>query len=178
MEEKNLFDSVVDIATILTPVLLLIISVLGWKYQASITRQLKIEERLRDDQIKAYEKMLHPFIVMLSSDAAWETDPETKGTNKQKCMVDEVLSLKYRENAFRLSLIGSDAVVRAFNNLMQHSYSLGENEAHSDENITEIISLLGNLLLEIRKSMGNEDTKIDKLEILEWFMKDVRKFRK
>jgi hypothetical protein len=34
--------------------------------------------------------------------------------------------------------------------------------------------LLGTFLLEIRRSMGNEFTKLTNLQMLEWFIKDVQ----
>ena len=40
-----------------------------------------------------------------------------------------------------------------------------------------MMSLLGTFLLEIRKSMGNETTALDNWDMLEWFLKDARRFR-
>jgi hypothetical protein len=42
----------------------------------------------------------------------------------------------------------------------------------------EIGKLLGSFLLEIRRSMGNEDTDLDNLEMIEWFITDARKYRR
>lgn len=89
-----------------------------------------------------------------------------------------MLSLDYRKVSFKLSLIGSDSVVKSFNELMQHFY----NQSNGDQipepfQLRIMMSLLGAFLLEIRKSMGNETTKIDNWGMLEWFMKDARKMR-
>ena len=40
-----------------------------------------------------------------------------------------------------------------------------------------MMSLIGLLLLEIRKSMGNEETKLNEWDMLEWFITDARKMK-
>ena len=75
-------------------------------------------------------------------------------------------------------MIGSDEVVKAYNNLFQYFY-LRENKEEK-ANITELkemMSLLGCFLLEIRRSMGNEETKLNNWDMLEWFLTDARKYR-
>jgi hypothetical protein len=74
-------------------------------------------------------------------------------------------------------LVGSDEVVFAFNELMQHFYSQDDSPDTSEQNMKLMLSLLGNFLLQIRRSMGNESTKLDHWQMLEWFMTDVRKWR-
>ena len=74
-----------------------------------------------------------------------------------------MLSLEYRKTSFRLALIGSDPVVKSFNNLMQDAFSRSEGSSASPSDAKKMVSLLGDLLLEIRRSMGNETTKIDNL---------------
>ena len=90
-----------------------------------------------------------------------------------------MLALEYRKTSFRLSLIGSDAVVKSFNNLMQFSFhmSTSQNASASQSGTRKMVSLLGNLLLEIRRSMGNEATKIDNIGMIEWFLTDAREYR-
>lgn len=39
-----------------------------------------------------------------------------------------------------------------------------------------MLGLLGQFLLEIRRSMGNEETKFTNWEMLEWFLKDARRY--
>ena len=89
-----------------------------------------------------------------------------------------MLSLKYRSLGFRLSLVGSDAVVKSYNNLMQHFYQHGSQSGSAGQvDVKEVMSLLGQFLLEIRRSMGNEATKLDSWDMLEWFLTDARKLR-
>ena len=178
MEEKNWIDYIVAIATVFTPILIVLFSVIGWKYQRTIERKLKIEEKLRDDRIEIYNQILEPFILLLMSDTAWSSDPKNKNIDNNKIATSKMLSLEYRKTSFKLSLFGSDAVVNSFNELMQYSFRMSENTStNSLENAKEMVSLLGTLLLEIRKSMGNESTRIDNWGMLEWFIKDARSYR-
>jgi hypothetical protein len=90
-----------------------------------------------------------------------------------------MLSLEYRQKAFRLSLVGSDSVVLAYNNLMQYFYQRNDQtqQPPAPVDVKEMMSLLGRFLLEIRRSMGNEATKLDNWGMLEWFLTDARKYR-
>jgi hypothetical protein len=89
--------------------------------------------------------------------------------------MQQLLSLEYREQGFRLSLVGADPVVKSYNNLMQYFYSRGEQTPASEPDVAEMLKLLGQFLLEIRRSMGNEMTSLSNWEMLEWFFTDARK---
>ena len=61
---------------------------------------------------------------------------------------------------------------------MQSFYQQGTNPAPQTTDQTKtMMSLLGDFLLEIRRSMGNESTKLENWDMLEWFMTDARKYR-
>ena len=89
----------------------------------------------------------------------------------------KLLSLEYRQKGFKLSLVGSDPVVKAYNDLMQFFYSHSGAEGGSKLDHREMMALLGEFLLEIRRSMGNEATTLDNWGMLEWFMTDARRLR-
>lgn len=178
MEEKNWLDYISAIGSVSTPILVLILTAVGWKYRQSVERKMKLEEKLRDDRIDIYNQILEPFIILLMTDTAWQSDKRNKGKNKDEIAVAQMLSLDYRKTSFKLSLIGSDSVVSSFNNLMQHFYNQADDgQTPSNSQLKTMMSLLGSFLLEIRKSMGNETTKIDNWGMLEWFMTDARKMR-
>lgn len=179
MEEKHWIDYISAIGSMATPVLVLLLTAVGWKYRQSIERRTNLEEKLRDDRIEIYNQILEPFIILLMSDAAWQSDKENKKKDKNAFATSQMLSLEYRKLAFRLSLIGSDSVGIAYNDLLNHFYSQADPEKPQDEpNLKVILELLGNFLLEIRRSMGNETTKLDNWSMVEWFIKDARKIRK
>ena len=177
MDEKNWMDYVVAVATVLTPVLIVFLTVIGWKYRQSLAHKFKIEEKLRDDRIEIYEQILEPFIILLMSESAWLSDPKNKNKDRNKIALSKLLSVEYRKISFKLSLIGSDSVVESFNALMQYAFHMSENDKNATDSGKEIMSLLGTLLLEIRRSMGNEATQIDNWGMIEWFITDARKFR-
>ncbi len=177
MEERGWLDYFVAIGTIATPVLLSILGAIVWKYRQSMERKIRLEEQLRDDRIETYNQILDPFIILLTSDAAWASDPKNKRKDKFKEATSRMLSLEYRRTSFKLSLIGSDSVVCSYSNLMQYFFDRPDASPSSAHDVKEIISLLGSFLLEIRKSMGNESTKIDNFGMLEWFLKDIRNIR-
>ncbi|MCY4186265.1 MAG: hypothetical protein OXD45_13265 [Rhodobacteraceae bacterium] len=87
--------------------------------------------------------------------------------------ISKMQSLEYRKTSFRLALIGSDGVVESHNDLLQYFFNLPDNSEPNQLN--EGMALLGKFLLEIRKSLGNEATKITRNGMLEWFIKDARK---
>ena len=178
MEEKHWLDYLTAFGAVATPFFVLVLTGLGWKYRKSIDRRLELEDKLREDRINTYNVILEPFTLLLMTQAAWEHDKQNKNKSKDDIAIGKLLSLDYRKSAFKLSLVANDDVVLAYNELMQFFYAQGDQSAAaSDEKLKIMLILLGKLLLEIRKSMGNEATKLDHWQMLEWFMTDVRKIR-
>ncbi|RPI71515.1 MAG: hypothetical protein EHM38_03755 [Geobacteraceae bacterium] len=160
-----------------TPLLVAVLGGIGWKIRNRIERQLELERKLREDRIAVYNALLEPFIIFFTSDEAWKADPKNKGKDKDELGARALLSLDYKRNAFRLTVLGSDGVLRAYNALMQHFFLNTDKPASSQENLKIMVEKIGTLVLEIRKSMGNEDTKLSHWEMLEWFLKDINQIR-
>ncbi|WP_150047792.1 hypothetical protein [Methylomonas rhizoryzae] len=177
MEEKHWLDYLTAFGAVATPFLVLLLTGVGWKFRKSIDRRLDLEDKLREDRINTYNIILEPFTLLLMTQAAWEHDKQNRNKSKDDIAVGKLLSLDYRRAAFKLSLVANDDVVLAYNELMQFFYSQGDQPVASDETLKAMLSLLGKLLLEIRKSMGNEATKLNHWQMLEWFMTDVRKIK-
>ena len=169
--ENNIFDIVTAVGSVLTPTIVAIFSVVGWKYKQAMERKIELEKRLRDDRVDVYNKILEPFIIMLMSDEAWKSDPKNKNKDRFALATVKLLSVDYRRTAFSLSLVGEDNVVKSYNNLMQYFF---RHSAASDFDVRKVMSLLGTFLLEIRRSIGNEATKMGNMEMLEWFITDAR----
>jgi len=159
-----------------TPVLLAILGAIGWKLRNGIERRFELERTLRDDRVEIYNQILEPIIVLFMSDAAWKADPKNKTRDKNDLSTRQLLSLDYKKTGFRLSLFGSDGVVRAYNELLQHFYQAPDAVATEDRT-RGMLERVGTLLLEIRKSTGNENTELDRWQMLEWFITDARKYR-
>jgi len=176
-----MLEILTTIGAIATPIVVAVLSIFAWRVKASYERQMKLQENLQNDRIKIYNEILEPFIILFMSDDAWNADPKNRSKNKTKneVAVPMLLSLEYKRNAFRMALLGSDEVVRSYNNLMQYffSQSAQTSDISPEEKGKELLGLVGSFLLEIRKSMGNEATELDNWEMLEWFITDARKYR-
>lgn len=173
----TLLDWLSAFGSIATPILVLLLTVIVGFYQRRIDKFRELEDKLRGDRISIYNDILEPFILIFSSDQGLPKEPEFKGKTKTEVAQAKMLSLRYKQTAFKLALMGSDEVVRAYNNLMQFFYQF-EGQVHDDETSMQVMSLLGTLLLTIRKSVGNETTKLSNLEMLEWLIKDIGRLRK
>ena len=123
MESKHWIDYVAAIGAIATPLLVLMLSAIGWRLKQSVERRRELENKLHADRIATYNQILEPFIILFMTDAAWAHDPKNKGKNKSDLATVRMLSLEYRNASFKLSLVGSDAVVIGFNNLFQFFFS-------------------------------------------------------
>lgn len=177
MTEKHWLDYLAALGAIATPVFVLGLTAIGWRLRRQVERQIELEDKLREDRIAIYNHILEPFIILLMTDAAWQHDKQNRGKDKSEIALGKMLSLEYRKVAFKLSLVGSDAVVLAYNDLFQHFYSQGDTPNASEENLKIMMGLLGKFLLEIRRSMGNAATHLNQWQMLEWFMTDARKWR-
>lgn len=174
----------VAIATVATPILLAVLGSLGWllrsKIESSRTEQesqqariRELEDKLREDRIKTYNALLEPFFLLFTTEASLATDPKFKNKNKNDVAINKMLSYEYRQVGFKLSLVASDEVVRAYNNLMQFFYHTDADTRPLDQKTSNWIALMATLLLEIRRSMGNQSSALDRWEMIEWFMQDA-----
>lgn len=120
-----------------------------------------IQNKLSEEQRKIYLDILDPYITIFS-------DPKKSGTEA----LERITSKEYKETGFKLILFGSDNVILAFNNLIQNQY---RTKGKSDPKI--MMNNFGNFLLEIRKSLGNEKTKLNKINMLESFINDIDKIK-
>jgi hypothetical protein len=136
---------------------------LTWIIKSKIEELKAIEEKLREDRRKIYEQILDPYIQLL-------TDVEDS-----KEAMKKITSFKYKKTSFNLYLFGSDSVIRIHNQLMQYAF---KNEAAKTQDNSVMMLLWGKFLLEIRKSLGNKRTKLNELNMLEGWIKDIEKIRK
>jgi hypothetical protein len=180
----TILDYISAFGAIATPILVLILSGIGWVVSNRMEKARQLEEKLRQDRIDTYNAVLEPYILMFAKDEG--LPKKYKGKTKEIVLNEIMLSLEYKQAAFKLSLIGSDEVFRAYSNLMQFFFT---NDLKSDstdetakknnqERTLEGMRLLGVLFLEIRKSVGNEKTTFEPFEMLEFLITDLRKLRK
>lgn len=175
-QSPTTLDIINSIATIATPLIVLMLTGLGWSIRNRVERAKELEEKLREDRVQIYNDILEPFIMLFT-----KGKPSTKNQkNKtyQQLGAEKIMSLEYKQAAFKLSLIGSDEVLRSYNDLMQFFYDKDDNaEGEQAESPLEMLALFGRLLLGIRKSVGNESTLLNDFEMLEFLITDLRKFQ-
>ena len=158
----------IDFLQSIAPTLLVILGgVITWFLKSKVEELRAAEERLQSDRRKIYSQILEPYILIFS-------DIKGSGSGTAKAM-KKITSFEYKKTGFELNLIGSDNVVVAFNNLITHAY---EADAKGIEDTSKILSLLGNLLLEIRKSLGNKNTTLNKIDMLRASFKDINEITK
>ena len=120
------------------------------------------KEKLKEEQRNIYSQILDPFIQIF-------VDLKGQGLSQA---IQKIKSYEYRKTAFDLNLVGSDEVVRAYNILMQYTF---KSEASAGKDPREMMRLWGSLLLEIRKSLGQRNTKLDEWDMLRGMIKDIDK---
>ena len=171
----DILELLTAIGSIATPIFVLVLTGIGWLLKSTIDRKTDIENKLRDNRIEIYNEIIEPFVILLTPQAAWDADPKNRNKNKDQIFAQKYLSQDYRKNAFKLALIANDDVVEAYNNLCQFTYAMEKIDL--EKRTKMMIQRLGGFLLEIRKSMGNKATRLDRWQVLEWFLKDIDNFK-
>lgn len=139
--------------------------VVSWIVKSRVEELRAAEEKLREDRRKTYTEILEPYIRIF-------TDPTAGAAQAMK----KVQSFDYRQTAFQLVLVGDDKVVMAYNNLMQYTYRAADGKEPQDTQ--RMMSLWGEVLLAIRRSLGNKRTKLDSFDMLRGFIKDIDALKK
>lgn len=135
-----------------------------WFVQSRAEKLRKLEESLQGRRLKLYSEALDPFIRLFAK----------IGDAKQQAEVlAQIRSYEYRKTVFDFTMFGSDEVVQAYNAMFQHIYKA---EA-GGQNPRELMRLWALVLLAIRKSGGNPDTKLDEWDMLTALIKDIDSLR-
>jgi len=167
-----------SVGSIVTPLLILALSAVGWRVKSQTDRRMQLEDKLRDSQIETYLKILEPIFIALTPDEMWTQDKSNKGKDKFSQVNRIILSQQYKNESFKLSLIGTDGVVKSYNDLMQFFYNDatagGQTESTTKVKVRKMLDLLGEFLLQIRISMGNEHSKLTNWDMIEGWVKDAR----
>lgn len=148
---------------ILPTILVVTTGLLTW-FLKDKSEKLKYQrEKLIEEKRTNYEKILEPIIRIF---AGAKNEVEMNKANKQ------ILSFDYKKTAFQLMLFGSDKVVYAYNNYLQYLY---KNEA--EINPITSINLLGKVILEIRKDLGNDKTVLTEFDMLRFMITDIDHYK-
>lgn len=147
---------------ILPTVLVVSTGLITW-FLKDNSEKLKIQrEKLVEEKRNNYVKILEPIIRTLTG---------AKDKIELAKAIKHIKSFEYKKTAFHLMLFGSDSVVKAYNNYFQYIYK-------SDDMDPKImLEKLGEILLEIRKDLGNSKTKLDELDMLSFMINDIEQIR-
>ncbi len=178
---SDLLEWLTAIGSIATPLLVLVLSGIGYSVKTAIDRRTtsqerrdSLEDQLRPERVANYDQIIEPFIILLMSEEAWKRNPANKG-DKNELATQKLLSLEYRIACFKMVFLGSDEVVRAYNALMQAFYG---HDSQTSLDPETLMRLLGSFLLQIRRSSSNQATKLNNIEMLEWLLKDAAEMKK
>lgn len=155
------------ILAIASPVLITVGGLITWFIKSKKEDFLLSEEKSRDFKIKTYEELLEPFITVFTFAL-----PE----NEKQIGINKLKSLEYRKAGFNLMTFGSDDVVKSYNKIMQAFYTIEAKDLDSEEYAIIMLSLISNLLLNIRKDLYTKTTKLNRSEMLEPMINDIKKY--
>jgi len=163
------FDVISNIVSVLSAIAVpIIILIIGNNF----SKKMEIEKGLRDERVPLYKELLEPLIILYTPDDAFKKDKKYQGKSNADISLEMIQTKQYNQKMFEMSLIAPDSVIRAFNNFYQYLYT-----NHGKTETQTVMNLWGMILIEIRKSMGNSKTELHPLEMLEWKLKDITKFK-
>ena len=149
---------------VLAPILMVVGGIIAWFFRSRYEERRAAEERLHGEHRKIYGEILDPYIELFAN--------LSRGEGVNSGIEQKITSKDYRKAIFELGLLGSDSVVRAYNDLMQYFFKLGSD---GKQDMHETIRLWGTFRLEIRKSLGNKRTKLNAFDMLRGEITDIDK---
>lgn len=135
-----------------------------WFIQYKFSEIQKSNEQLRSERRKLYIDVIEPHLRAFTG---------VKDQKEQQAAIARALSFEYKKIAVEFNLIGTDSAVKSFNSMMQLIYSFDGNTKSDDAKL--MLVQYGELLLEFRKNLGNSDTKLTCIDMLEGQITDARK---
>ena len=161
--EKNLITIITALGA---PLLVFIGGLISWLLKNRREELKAIEERALERRIETYNKILNPFIILLSGKII-----KNDSKIKQKAL-DEILSIDYRKAGFNLITFGSDDMVTSYNKMMQGFYN------SENEDTKNTLKNFANFVLSIRKDVYNKNTKLKDWDMLEFMITDIEDLKK
>lgn len=135
-----------------------------WFVQSRAEKLRRMEESLQDRRLTLYAEALDPFFRLFANSSDARTQAQ---------VLSKIKSYEYRKTVFHLTMFGSDEVVTAYNKMFQHIYR----SETQGQNPRELMRLWAGVILAIRRSGGNPDTKLDEWDMLSAQIKDIGTLR-
>lgn len=149
------------IQAIIPSLLMIIGGIITWFIKSRSDELRAVQDRLTSERRKIYSEILDPYIRLFS-------DLEGKG---KQVALKTITSYQYKKTAFELSLMGSDNVVSAYNEMMREIFT--GNKSPESQNSPRLLLLFARVLLEIRKSLGEKKTKLNDRDMLRSMINDI-----
>jgi len=138
-------------------------SITSLYYRNRISKLNLIQNKLREDRRNFYLELLEPYIFLFAKMPTLNQVTRTKEEELDLYneFLQKIISLEYKRTTFKLSLLGSVDVVKAYNNLTEFTALPNAQEQPDDKQI--IILLYATLLLKIHKDLGSKNTLLKHL---------------
>lgn len=140
------------VLTVLTPVLLLLLTGMGWLYRHERERRELVERQLSEPKYKAYMALINVFFDAMKA---------TKGEKPLGELTDRMIDANKD-----VVIYGSDDVVKTYLSWQ------AKTRARSGGMELELFELFGEVVIAIRRDMGNPKTKIVSRDILRMIITD------
>lgn len=137
----------------------LLSTTLGIILTHQLQRKKELEIKLYDNRRVLYLEVLKPFI---------ESFKNIKLKKQQQ--INPQMIAKMIETNIHLCLFASDSVVKASNKFRQKAI---KDQKEGKQDPQRIIRDFADLILEIRKDLGNSKTKLSQEDILQGFISDI-----
>ena len=159
-------QEVVGIDPLITGIITAIFSgLVVWFIKAQVENIRREKERLQSERKKIYFDVLDPFMRAMTG---LGNEAESKKAFRQ------IATHEYKKKmAFELGMMGSEEVVRAFNELMQMLYKVDEEE---DPPTQTLMHKWGELMLAVRRDLTGKKTKLKPVDMLKSWIKDIDSF--
>lgn len=144
----------------------IVVAILGsggltWIVRGWVERWRSVQEALHQERRERYAQILNPYVQLFASLSL----PPVTQKKRQEEIEEVITSAEYRKEVFDLALVAEDEVVRAYNRMMSVFRKLEGEDASS--RTVQALSAFGDLLVEIRKSVGNKRTDLNEVDMLQ-----------
>ena len=131
--------------------------------QSRIAAIQQERSKLQDARRQVYLKVLEPMALVLNS---------ISNPSDGEKAVTQITSVEHRLTMLELNLMGSDEVIRATNQFMQHIFQA----PHAALPPLVMIKDWGNLLLAIRKDLGGRRSRLKDVDMLRSQITDIDQY--
>lgn len=156
-----------DITSILTAVIGVIVVVAPLVIQHRLQALREQRQKLREQRLGLYITLLSPYVRLWAS----LNKPNRKAV--ERAVIQEMLSTEQLSNTFQFGMIGSDDVVQKHNAFRQFAANAPSGNP-TGEFEGSILECFGELLLAIRRDLGNKNTKLQPIDMFKPIITDLQ----